>query len=71
MDDVTSVAPAPLKANFNRLVGEALRAFAETQRATAFERAMQDMAADPEIQAECKAIGRDFAHTERDGLPND
>ena len=26
---------------------------------------------DPEIQAECRAIARDFAHTELDGLPDD
>jgi hypothetical protein len=34
----------------------------------AFERAMRDMATDPEIQAECKAIQREFARFELDGL---
>lgn len=71
VDEVTSVAPAPLRQNFNRLVSTALRDFAEAQRANAFERAMQEMAADPQIQAECRAIARDFAHTELDGLPDD
>jgi hypothetical protein len=71
VEEVTSVAPAPLRENFNRLVSTALRDFAEAQRANAFERAMQEMAADPEIQAECRAIARDFAHTELDGLPDD
>jgi hypothetical protein len=36
-----------------------------------FEFAMQEMAADPEIQAECQAIARDFAVTESDGLLDD
>ncbi len=71
VNEVTSVAPAPLRRNFNRLVSTALRDFAEAQRANAFERAMQEMAADAEIQAECRAIARDFAHTELDGLPDD
>jgi metal-responsive CopG/Arc/MetJ family transcriptional regulator len=71
VDEVTSIAPAPLRANFNRLVSTALRDFAEAQRSQALERAMQEMAADPEIQAECRAIARDFAHTELDGLPDD
>jgi hypothetical protein len=71
IDEVTSSAPPPLRGNFNRLVSTALREFAASQRAKAFERAMQEMAADPEIQTECRAIARDFAHTELDGLPDD
>jgi hypothetical protein len=71
VDEVISIAPAPLRENFNRLVSTALRDFAEAQRAQAFERAMKEMAADPEVQAECRAIARDFAHTELDGLPDD
>jgi hypothetical protein len=34
-----------------------------------FEIAVQEMAGDPQIQAECEAIARDFAGTEPDGLP--
>jgi metal-responsive CopG/Arc/MetJ family transcriptional regulator len=71
VEEVTSIAPAPLRENFNRLVSTALREFVASQRAKAFERAMQKMAADPEIQAECRAIERDFANTELDGLPDD
>lgn len=37
----------------------------------AFERAMREMAADPEVRAECRAIARDFADAEGDGLPDD
>jgi hypothetical protein len=71
VDEVISSAPAPLRANFNRLVTTALHEFAEAQRAKAFGQAMQEMAADPEVQAECRAIARDFARTELDGLPDD
>jgi hypothetical protein len=71
VQEVTSIAPAPLRGNFNRLVSTALRDFVEAQRKSAFERAMQEMAADPEIQAECRAIARDFVNTELDGLPDD
>lgn len=71
VEDVNSVAPAALRENFNRLVSAALSQFAETQRSSAFERAMLEMAADPAIQAECRAIARDFARTESDGLPDD
>jgi hypothetical protein len=33
-----------------------------------FESSVAAMAQDPEVQAECAAIARDFAATERDGL---
>ncbi len=36
-----------------------------------FEITMQEMAADPEIQAESRAIAQEFAVTESDGLPDD
>ena len=48
-----------------------LRDFVEVQRASAFQRAMQAMAADSEVRAECRAIVRDFTNTEHDGLPDD
>ena len=35
-----------------------------------FEIAMQEMAADPQIQAECEAIARDFAQCESDSAPS-
>jgi hypothetical protein len=71
VQEVTSLAPPTLRKNFNRLVSTALRDFATAQRTQAFERAMREMASDPQIQAECRAIARDFAHTEMDGLPCD
>ncbi len=36
-----------------------------------FEAAIREMAADPQIRAECEAIARDFAELESDVLPND
>jgi hypothetical protein len=71
VEEIKSIAPAPLRENFNQLVTIALRDFAKAQRAQAFERAMREMAADPQIQAECRAIARDFAPAELDGLPDD
>jgi hypothetical protein len=41
------------------------------QRENVFACAMQEMATDVEIQAECRAIAGDFAHSELDGLPDD
>jgi hypothetical protein len=35
-----------------------------------FKIAMQEMAADPEIQAECEAVAREFAEAQSDGLPD-
>jgi hypothetical protein len=71
VDEVTAVAPAPLRHNFNRLVSTALREFAAVQRSRAFERTMSEMAADPQIRAECNAIERQFAKFELDGLDDD
>ena len=68
VDEVANIAPAPLRDNFNRLVSTALREYIEFHRTKAFERAMQEMAADPQIQAECHAINREFAQFESDGL---
>ena len=71
VEDVTAIAPVALRQNFNRLVSRALQEFAAAQRARAFAREMQEMAADPQIQAECKAIERDFAVAALDGLRDD
>jgi hypothetical protein len=71
VDEVTAVAPAQLRQNFNRLVSTALHAFLEGQRAKAFEAEMQAMAADPQIRAGCKAIEREFAQAASDGLRDD
>jgi hypothetical protein len=36
-----------------------------------FEEALKEMAADPQIVAECEAIARDFAALELDRLPEE
>jgi hypothetical protein len=71
IEQVTAVAPAPLRQNFNRLVSTALLEFAEARRAETFARSMRTMAADPKIRAECASIEREFARFESDGLPSD
>jgi len=71
VDEVSSVAPPELKANWNRLVTVALQEFAQNRRTLQFELAMKRMAADPAIRRENRAIQRAFARTEADGLRND
>jgi hypothetical protein len=53
--------------NTNRLIRAALHRHTKLRRAKAFERAMREMAADPQIQAECQAIAREFAQFDLDG----
>jgi metal-responsive CopG/Arc/MetJ family transcriptional regulator len=69
--ELNSVAPPELRANFNRLVIVSLQEYIARRRRQEFESAVAAMAADPQVQAECAAIARDFAATEMDGLVND
>ena len=69
--EVSAVAPPELRDNLNRLVTVALQEFAAKRNEGAFEEAMARMAADPAIQSECKAISKDFAIAEADGLKDD
>jgi hypothetical protein len=71
VDEVTAAVPAPLRNNFNGLVSTALREFAAKQRSDAFQRAMLEMATDPQIRNECQLIERQFAKFEADGLARD
>ena len=68
VEEVSNVAPAQLRDNFNRLVSTALREYIEFHRNKEFQQAMQEMAADPQIQAECSTINREFAQFDPDGL---
>jgi len=68
---LNSVAPPELRANFNRLVILSLREYVSRRRRQEFDSAVAAMAEDPQVQAECAAIARDFAATEMDGLGND
>lgn len=49
----------------------ALREFAAKQRSHAFERAMSEMAADPQVRNECNLVERQFAKFAVDGLDDD
>ncbi len=71
VEEVTALAPPELRQNLNRLVTVALKEFAASQKARAFDEAMARMAADPAIRAESLAISRDFATAEADGLKDD
>lgn len=68
VQEVRGLAEPELRNNLNRLVTVALQEYAVRRRERAFENAMARMAADPAIQKECAAIGREFAAAESDGL---
>jgi hypothetical protein len=71
LSELNSVAPPELRANLNRLVIVSLQEYVSRRRQQEFETSMAAMAEDPQVQAECAAINRDFAATEMDGLEND
>jgi hypothetical protein len=55
----------------NRLVILSLQEYVSRRRRQEFARAVAAMAEDPQVQAECAAIARDFAMAEMDGIGND
>ena len=69
--ELQSVAPPELRANLNRLVILSLQEYVSRRRRQQFESAVAAMAQDPQVQAECAAIAKDFAAAEMDGLGND
>ena len=71
ISELNAVAPPELRTNLNRLVIVSLQEYVARRRRQEFESAVAAMAEDPQIQAECAAIARDFASTEIDGLGND
>ena len=70
VEEVSTLAPAELRGNWNRLVTVALREYAARRRSLAFESQMAAMAADPGIQAECATIAKEFSLADLDGLKN-
>ena len=68
--ELNAVAPPELRTNLNRMVILSLQEYIARRRRQEFVRAMTAMAEDPQVQAECAAIARDFAATEMDGLGN-
>ena len=71
MEELSALAPAELRGNWNRLVITALQEYAARRRALAFESQMAAMAADPEVQAECARIAEEFSSADLDGLRHD
>jgi uncharacterized protein YbaA (DUF1428 family) len=71
LGELNSVAPPELRANLNRLVIVSLQEYIARRRRQEFDAAVAAMAEDPQVQAECAAIARDFATTEMDGLRNE
>ena len=66
--ELSALAPAELRGNWNWLVIVALREYAARRRALAFESQMAAMAADPDVQAECAIIAKEFSVADLDGL---
>lgn len=62
------MAPAEASRNWNRLVITALEEYARRKRRVKLEAMMAEMASDPGIRAEVKAVDRMFRKTEEDGL---
>ena len=71
VEELSALAPVELRGNWNRLVTTALREYGTRRRALAFESQMVAMAADPEIQAECAIIAKEFSVADLDGLRHD
>ena len=55
------MAPPELRTNLNRLVILSLQEYVSRRRRQEFASAVAAMAGDPQVQAECAAIARDFA----------
>jgi hypothetical protein len=68
VQELSTLAPAELRGNWNRLVTVALREYAARRRALAFESQMAAMASDPAVQVECANIAREFSVADLDGL---
>jgi hypothetical protein len=68
LGELNSVAPPELRTNFNRLAIVSLQEYIARRRRQEFDAAVAAMAEDPQVQAECAAIAKDFAATEMDGL---
>jgi hypothetical protein len=67
-EELSALAPAELRGNWNRLVTVALKEYAARRRALAFESQMAAMAADPGVQVECANIAKEFSVADLDGL---
>ncbi len=69
LESAMAAAPPEVRGKVNRLVRVALEEFVARRKARAFERSMAEMAADPEIAYQSRALSEEFSSTEADGLP--
>ena len=68
VEELSALAPAELRGNWNRLVTVALREYAASLRALEFASQMAAMAADPGVQVACATIAEEFSVADLDGL---
>ena len=68
VQEASEAAPPELRKNLNGLITVALREYVERRRQAEFSAAMERMAVDPAIRAECAVIDMEFRGAERDGL---
>lgn len=68
ISEARDMAPEGLQGNFNQLVRIALEEFVARRREHRFAAEMEQMAGDPEVQAELRTIGREFGAADGDGL---
>jgi hypothetical protein len=68
IEELQEVAPPEIRGNLNRLVIVSLQEHVARRREEEFERSLAEMSKDPQVQAECLAIAREFAVTDGDGL---
>ena len=71
VETLSTLAPASIGTNFNRLVTVALEEYAARQEQQRFAEAMKLMAEDEQIQNECSAISQEFRSADADGLADD
>lgn len=69
VERVSEAAPAEFGSNLNAIVRTALEEYARAREREAFEREMEEMAADPWIRQVNAEIFREFERIEGEGLP--
>lgn len=71
VEQVSEAAPEECAGNLNAIVRTALEEYVRRKEDEEFEREMERMAADPQIQAVNAELNHAFRHALMDGLPND
>ena len=71
IEQVSEAAPPEYGGNLNAIVRNALEEYVRKRDDEAFAREMEEMAADPQMQAITKELNEEFRCTELDGLPDD